>query len=314
MAVLGLLLVLGGCRSEPGVAAYIDDDVITIEALEAAVAHRLQDPALIDQVEPGAPEYQRLVLTGLIIDRVYDSLAESYDVTVADREVDQALRDLADGGSVDAGLAQLAEDQSLAEADVRAGVRLRLIRDGIAEAEDLIVPIDEDALRERFTAERASLSTINLGYLTVPDVDTAADVLAALESNPGSYPDLAGDYPGEFTLPTLTRSSLADVPGPLVPSILGTVVGQGFILPVDETGGVVVGYIAGLDVPEFDDVRDELAERAEAEAAEQADAAVSEIVTAYLAERDIVVNPRFGVLSEDGVVPVEGGTVDILGD
>lgn len=306
--------MLTGCRSEPGVAAYIDDDVITIDALEAAVAQRLQDPALIDQVEPGAPEYQRLVLTGLIIDRVYDSLAGSYDVTVADREVDQALRDLADGGSVDAGLAQLAEDQSLAEADVRAGVRQRLIRDGIAEAEDLIAPIDEDALQERFAAERASLSTINLGYITVPDVDTAADVLAALESDPGSYAELAGDYPGEFTLPTLTRSSLADVPGPLVPSILETVVGQGFSLAVDETGGVVVGYIAGLDVPEFDDVRDELAERAEAEAAEQADAAVSEIVTAYLAERDIEVNPRFGVLSEDGVVPVEGGTVDILGD
>jgi len=305
---------LAGCRSEPGVAAYVEDMTISTDALAAAVDERLTDPNIAAVIEPGDADYQRQVLSQLVQQGIYRILSADYDVSVTDRDVDAKLDELLAGDdqqSAEDVYARLAAEQSLAEIDVRENVRQALIRAEIAVEEGLDGPVQEPALMQRYEEIKDQLSTIELGFITVPDQETADATLAALVADPNSYPALAATYAGPNTQPVLRSAPLTDVPAPLLPSVSQTAAGQGFILPLAETGGIVVGYVASLEVPPFEEVESQV----RVEAASGVDAAVGEIVTEIVAGFDIDINPRYGSLDEGQVVSdTGGGVVRILED
>ena len=98
---------------------------------------------------------------------------------------------------------------------------------------------------------------------------------------------------------------MADPPAQLAPSVLQTPVGQGFTLAVPEAGGIVVGDVASLVVPSFEQLRDQLL----AEAAAGVDEAARQFVAEAVAGLDIDINPRYGSFDEGQVVPDSGGGV-----
>lgn len=315
LAVLSLLTLaaLTGCRTEPGVAAYVGNLTISTDQLASAVEQRLADDNIAAVVEPGDADYQRLVLSQLLQQAIYRILSADYDVNVTDREVDDKLDELLSGDevqSVEDVYARLAAEQMLAEVDVRENVRQALTREAIAAAVGLDGPTQEPALRQRYEEIKDQLSTIELGFITVPDQDTADTTLAALLADPGSYPALAATYFGPNTQPTVRSAPLSDVPAPLLPSVLQTAAGQGFTVAVPQTGGIVVGYVASLEVPPYEEVRSQV----RVEAASGVDAAVGEIVTEFVSGLDIDVNPRYGSLDQGRIVPDSGGVVRILED
>jgi len=308
------IAALAGCRTEPAVAAYVEDVTISTEQLAAAVEQRLADRNIAAVVEPGDPDYQRLVLDQLVQQAIYRMLSSNYGVDVSDREVDNKIDELLSGGSAEGGddaanveetYAQIAAEQKFAEIDVREEVRRILIRAEIAAQEGLDAPIQEPALRERYEEIRSQVTTIQLGYITVPDQATADGTLAAVVANPASYPAVAATFPGPYTIPAVSSSQLADVPAPLVPAILQTAVGQGFTLAVPETGGIVVGFVAAIDVTPFEEVKDQL----ESESSGAVEEAVNGVVAEYVAGLDIDINPRYGRLNLGRVVPENGGGV-----
>lgn len=313
--ILSLFAVaaLAGCRTQAAVAAYVEDITISTAELAAAVEQRLDDENVAAVVEPGDPDYQRLVLSQLLQQTSYRILGNNYGVSVTDRQVEDKLAELLSGDttqSVEDVYAQLASERLLSQIDVRENVRQALIRERIAAAEDLDGPIEEPALRERYEQIKEQLSTVEFGYLTAPDQAAADATLALLLADPTTYEAFAATYAGPFTQPTLLRSPPAEVPAPLVSSVLQTSVGQGFTVAVPDTGGIVVGYVASLEVPEFDEVREEI----RTEAADAVDAAVGEVVTEFVAGLEIDINPRYGSLDQGEVVPVNGGVVQILED
>lgn len=316
LPVLSLMAVavLAGCRSEPGVAAYVEDMTISTDALAAAVDERLTDPNIAAVIEPGDADYQRQVLSQLVQQGIYRILSDRYDVSVTDRAVDDKLDELLSGDdaqSVEDVYARLASEQLLAEIDVRENVRQALTREAIAVEEGLDDPIQEPALMQRYEEIKDQLSTIDLGFITVADQDTADATLAALVADPSTYPALAATYAGPFTEPAVFSAPLADVPAELLPSIVATPVGQGFTVAVPQTGGIVVGYVAALDVPPFEEVRSQV----RVEASSGVDAAVGELVTEFVSGLDIDINPRYGSLDQGRVVPdSDGGVVRILED
>lgn len=308
---LSAVLALVGCRTEASVAAYVGDLAISTERLAEAVDERMADENIAAITEPGDPDYQRFVLSQLVQQSIYRLLSAAYDISVTDLEVDEKLDELLSGEvqSAAAVYAQLATEQRLSEIDVRENVRQALTREKVAVVEGLDGPIQEPALRQRYEEIKDQLSTIELGFITVPDQQTANATLAALLANPGSYPALAATYAGPYTQPTVFSSPLSDIPAELVPSVLQTAVGQGFTVAVPRTSGIVVGYVASLEVPPFPEVRDQV----RVEAASEVDAAVGEIVTAFVSDLDIDVNPRYGSLEQGRVVPdSDGGVVRIL--
>jgi len=309
---LSAVLALGGCRTEASVAAYVGDLSISTEQLADAVEDRMADENIAAIIEPGDPDYQRFVLSQLVQQAIYRLLSVAYDVSVTDVEVEGKLDELLSGGEVqsaEAVYAQLATEQRLAEIDVRENVRQALTREKVAAVEDLDGPIRELALRQRYEEIKDQLSTIELGFITVPDQQTANTTLAALLANPGSYPALAANFAGPYTQPTVFSSPLSDIPAELVPSVLQTAPGQGFTVAVPRTSGIVVGYVASLEVPPFPEVRDQV----RVEAASEVDTAVGEIVTAFVSDLDIDINPRYGSLEQGRVVPdSDGGVVRIL--
>jgi len=308
------VLALAGCRTEPAVAAYIGDRTITTDQLEAAVQERMDDPNIAAVVEPGDADYQRNVLSLLIKQVEYRILSASYDVAVSDRDVEVRLNELLVGNSpdeVEALYARIAAEEMAAQIDVRENVRQALIREAVAAEEGLDGPIQETALRERYEEIKNQLSTIEVGLITVPDQETADATLETLVTDPSTYGALAATYAGPDTLPSLATSMVSEVPPELLPSVLQTAVGQGFTVALPGTPGIVVGYVASLDVPPFEEAQEQL----RLEAASGVDASAAEIVTQFFSGIDIDINPRYGALDEDRVVPAaDGGVVRILED
>ncbi len=206
LPVVTVLVVaaLAGCRTEPAVAAYVENLTISTDELAAAVDQRLADENIAAVVEPGDADYQRLVLSQLVQQSIYRILSADYGVEVTDRQVQDKLDELLSGDGPQGGedvFAQLAAEQMLSELDVRENVRQALIRAAIAAEEGLDGPTQEPALRQRYEEIKDQLSMIELGFITVPDQETADTTLATVLADPDSYDDLAATYAGPNTQP-----------------------------------------------------------------------------------------------------------------
>ncbi len=311
--VTGFLLTLAvaglaGCRTSPNVAAYVGDDRITVDRLDREIDQRLEDQAVAAYAASDEDGFTRLVLGLLVQEDVHAAAAERYDVLVGDDDVRARITELLGGQDPEAVYAQLAQ-RGLSRTDVFENVRQQLVRQRIAEAQGLAEGLSEQELRARYDEIRESLGRVQLGYITVPDQATADAVLAQLTADPASYPALAGQHAGDFTLPAMEPRSPDQIPGPIAQGVAAAAPNTGFTLPVQETGGIVVAFVGETTYPTFEEVRPDL----EQQAASAADDAAQKLVDEVRADLDITVNPRYGRLEDGQIQPVEGGVVDILG-
>jgi hypothetical protein len=306
-AVAGLALVgLAGCRTAPNVAAYVGDTQVTVAELESAVDDRLEDPAIEQFAGEDRDGYTRQVLGTLVQDEVHREAAERYGVEVTDAEVRDRLEDIFAGRDLEEAYAGLAS-QGLSRQDALLLLRQQMIRLRIAEQEGLGDALSDEALRERYEQRTAEATDIEFGYITVPNQRTANQVVAALEANPDRYADLAARYAGDFTLAETASRPLDQIPGPLAEQAADAEPGTAFAVPVEETGGIVVGFVG--PAPSFEELRPQLQQEAEGEVDQEA----SPLVVEVRDDLGVVVNPRYGELQDDGQVqPAEGGVVDLL--
>jgi hypothetical protein len=306
---LTALVALAGCRTSPTVAAYVGDDRISVDALSAAVDERLADPGIATFAAGDRTAYARQVLGLQVTERVYAAAARRYDVAVSDADVQDRIDTLLGGADENTVFQQLAQQQGVTAEDVRENVRQQLVRLRAATAAGK-ADLSDAALQRRYDDSRGQLAQVQLGIITVPDQATADAVLAQLTADPAGYPALAAQYAGSNTLPATRAFSAGQLPGVLTDSVAATPPGQGFTQAVAEAGGVVVGFVAGSDVPVFADVRDQLAQQAASEAEDTGTALVGDVRKSL----GITVNPRYGTLDGDTVVAASGGVVQLLED
>jgi hypothetical protein len=300
---------LAGCRTSPNVAAYVGDDEISVAQVDDAVAERLADPDIAAYAGDDEVGFTRQVLSLQVGEEVYAAAARRYDVQVSDADVQARIVELLAGNDPDAVYTQIAQQQGATREDVVENVRQQLLRQRIAVAAGE-ADVSEEALRARYEQSSATLSTVELGFVTVPDQATADAVLAQLTADPASYPAVAAQFAGQSTLPQLESRTADTVPGVLAQSVAATAPGQGFTLPLAQVGGVVVGFVGSVTVPTFDDARAQLETQVVADA-EDAGAA---LVSAVRDDLDVDVNPRYGVLDEGRVVAADDGVVELLED
>jgi SurA N-terminal domain/PPIC-type PPIASE domain len=300
---------LAGCRTSPAVAAYVGDEQVTVAELDDAVAERLADPDIASFAGDDEVSYTRQVLSLQVGEEVYAAVAQRYDVQVSDADVQARLDQLIGSSDPAVVYTQVAQQQGASREDVFENVRQQLVRERAAVAEGK-ADVSEQALRARYEQTKASLATIDLGVITVPDQATADGVLAQLTADPAGYPALAAQHAGSNTLPDVQQLSAADLPDVLAASVAATPAGQGFTLSVPEAGGVVVGYVRAVTVPSFEDAREQLAQQV----AGEADDAGTALVSAVRDDLRLKVNPRYGVLDEGRVVAPDGGVVRLLED
>ena len=307
-AVAGLALAgLAGCRTAPSVAAYVGDEQVSVAELRSAVDDRLADPAIEEAAAADEQAYTRRVLTQLVEDEVHTVAAERYGVEVTPADVRERIDTLIGSDVPEDVYAQLAQ-QGVSRQDVFSSVRQQLIRLQIAEGEGLSGALSEEALRERYEETKGSSAQVEFGYITVPDERTATQVVATLEADPRRYAELAQRYAGDFTLPQVTPVSPDQIPGPLAQQASEAQPGTAFAVPVAETGGVVVGFVAGQTFSTFEELRPQLEQQATGEVEQ----AAGELVAEVREDLDVVVNPRYGDLRDGQVQPADGGVVDIL--
>jgi len=300
---------LAGCRSSPNVAAYVGTAQVSVAELDAAVAERLADPGIAAYAEADEVGFTRQVLSLQVGEEVYTEVARREGVEVSDADVRARIDQLLDGSDPAAVFEQLAQQQGASEADVLENVRQQLVRQRLAVAAGQ-ADLSEQALQDRYEQARGSLAQVDLGLITVPDQQTADAVLAQLVADPAAYPAVAAQHPDPNTLPAVQALSPADLPQQLAEPVATTPAGQGFTVPLPEVGGVVVGFVGAVVVPEFAAVRDQLADQA----ASEADEAGAQLVAAAREDLDLDVNPRYGVLDEGQVVAGDGGVVQVLED
>ena len=293
---------LTACRTSPSVAAYVGNAQVTVAELEAAVAERLRDPDIAAFAETEEAEFTRRVLGLLVQEEVYAEAAQRYDVEAGDDAVRARIRELLGEDDPDTVYGELAL-QGIGREDVFENVRQQLLRQRIAEADGQAEGLSDEALRARYEEVREDLAEVSFGYITVPDQATADTVLAQLTATPASYPALAAQYPGAYTLPAFESRSPEELPGVLAEGVSSAAPNTGFTTAVPETGGVVVTFVEGTVYPPFEEVRPQL----ESEAGEAADAAGGDLVEAVRDDLGVTLNPRFEDVGDSGVV-------DILGD
>jgi SurA N-terminal domain len=306
-AVAGLALAgLAGCRTAPNVAAYVGDGTVTVSELESEVDDRLEDPAIEQFTGGDRTTYTRQVLSTLVQDEVHTAAAEQYGVEVTDTEVRDRLDQIFAGQDEAEAYAGLAS-QGISRPDAFSIIRQQLIRLEIAEQEGLDDPLSEDALQERYEQTVADATSIPFGYITVPDERTADQVVAALEADPDRYAALAERFAGTYTVAETREYALEEIPGPLAQQAAEAEPGTAFAVPVEETGGIVVGFVG--PAPTFEELRPELQQQAEAEIDQAAQPLVQEVRD----DLDVTVNPRYGDLQDDGQIqPDADGVVKIL--
>ncbi|MCZ2819110.1 SurA N-terminal domain-containing protein [Modestobacter sp. VKM Ac-2977] len=300
---------LAGCRTDPDVAAYVGDEQVTVAELDEAVDTRLADPAIAAYAAGDEVGYTRQVLSLRVGEELHDEVARRWGVEVPDADVRARIVELLGGADPETVFAQVAQQQGASEADVVENVRQQLVRQRAAVAAGLVEP-SEAALRERYEQVVPGLAQVELGLVTVPDQATADAVLAQLTADPAGYPAVAAQYAGPNTLPQIEARAPADLPAVLAEPIAATPPGQGFTLALPEAGGVVVGFVRGVAVPTFEQLRPQLADQAAAEAAEAGAALVARVRD----DLDLVVNPRFGTLQGGQVVAADDGVVQLLED
>jgi peptidyl-prolyl cis-trans isomerase SurA len=310
LVTTGLLLAapvfgLTACRTSPDVAAYVGDSEVTVAELEAAIEERTSNDAIAAVAESEPANYRRYVLNTLIQAEVHAAAAERYGVEVDADDVRNEIDDLLGDQDPEAAYEQLAQ-QGTSEADVFENVRQRLIRREVAEAEE-VEELEEPALQDRYEETSGALSEYLFGFITVPDQATADSVLAQLTAAPDSYAAVAAQYPGENTLPELQRAGADQLPQVLADGITGAEPGTGFVLPVDQAGGVVVTFVADVVTPSFEEQLPQLEVQA-------ADEAGIPLVNAVRDDLDVTVNPRFGAWDGEQVVEGDGGVVEVLED
>jgi peptidyl-prolyl cis-trans isomerase SurA len=306
-AVAGLALVgLAGCRTAPNVAAYVGDAQVSVTELESAVEDRLADPAIGEFAGQDPDTYTRQVLGTLVQDEVHTVAAERYGVEVAPAEVRDRLAEIFAGRDEEEAYAGLAA-QGLSRQDAFLLIRQQMIRLRIAEEEGLDDALSDEALRERYEQTTAERTEIDFGYITVPNQRTADLIVSALEANPGRYAELADRYAGEFTLAEPQLTALEQIPGPLAEQAADAEPGTAFAVPVEQAGGIVVGFVG--PAPSFEESRPELEQAAAGEVDQEAAPLVEEVRQ----DLGVVVNPRYGDLQDDGQIqPSEDGVVRLL--
>jgi peptidyl-prolyl cis-trans isomerase SurA len=241
-----------------------------------------------------------------VLRQVYSRAAERYGVEVSSADVRDRIGLLLGGQDADTVFAQLAEQQGVSRQDVEESVREQLIRLEIAAKEGLDDPLSEEALRKRFEQTTTDPTKVRFGYITVPDQRTADQVVAALDADPARYAELAGRFAGDYTV-EIQELSPDQIPGPLAQQAAAAEPGTAFAVPVQEVGGVVVGFVA--PAPTFEELRPQLQQAAEGEVGQAAQPLVDKVRD----DLDVVVNPRYGELKDDGQIkPAGDGVVKIL--
>jgi peptidyl-prolyl cis-trans isomerase SurA len=309
----GLLLALAlpslaACRTSPDVAAYVGDATVTVAELEQGVDERLADDAVAEYAAADPAAYTRRVLGFLVEREVYAEVADRYDVSVPDAEVRDRIDQLMGDDDPDDVYDQLAA-QGVSRADVSETIRQQLLREELAAA-DGAGDLSEASLRDAYAELREEYVQPEFGYITVADEATAAAVAAELTAAPEGYAAVAARYPGPSTLPELTQRPAEDLPPVLSDQFAEAEPGTAFSVPVRDLG-VVVGFLAGEVYPTFEELR----EQVEAAVAERLAVAGAEVADEVRQDLDVTINPRYGVLDEDGrLVRGEGGAVRILAD
>jgi peptidyl-prolyl cis-trans isomerase SurA len=299
---------LSACRTAPNVAAYVGDEQVTVSELDAAVADRLEDDVVAAYAEDQGDDYTRRVLSALVQREVYDAAAQRAGVEVTDAAVRDRIDEVlaAQWPDNETAYAELAT-QGYTRADVFEEVRELVLRQEIAEAEGQGDALSEEALRARYEDTKDSLTSVSMGYITVPDQATADAVLAQLTASPADYATVAARYPGPATTPELEVRMPEDVPAVLAQGVAAAAPNTGFTIPVAEAGGVVVTFVQGT--PTFEQVREDLEQQARGEL----DQAGAKLVSDVRDDLGVRFNPRFGVPKDDKLV-AGSGVVDILGD
>jgi peptidyl-prolyl cis-trans isomerase SurA len=302
------IAALAGCRTSPDVAAYVGDRTITVSELKSAVDARTRDDTVAAFAAKDRAAYTRQVLSLLVLHEVYAAAAEHYRVgEPSDGEALDYITSLLGQDGVDQEFTQDAQ-QGFARTDVLELARERMIQASVAQATGKGEQPTEAVLRARYTKDAAQYTVYELGYITVPDQATATAVLAQLEAQPATYPTLAAAAPGNNTLPQLTSFTAANIPA-FGDQVQATAPGTGFTTTVQQVQGVVVCFVASATPTPFEQVRDQVARSVQ----NDAEKAGQQVLTDFRSGLDVTVNPRYGVLKQQVVVPDTDGVVHILG-
>lgn len=334
LAVTATMALFGGVAActENSDAARVGDDTITIKQLDSVVDEGLADPDLGPVAEDTLPEYRKAALSMLVQQKFFDQVAEHFDLSFTDAEVDEVEAQIFEATKQQLGLDPNAEPRALiqalaeqgqfvTESDLRIISEATLIQQLVGEQSgaDTSAAAGEQATQQ-LTQQQTNYE---LGLIAVADEATAQDVAVQLEQNPADYPNVATQYPSPNTVPqpqNVTGEQLAQLMPELAQNVPVTPAGQAFsfALPADAGAAPGEAYAVVLVSSVSEPAPADIQQQVDSQLANQAiDAGLTEIKQ-FAESVDVWVNPRYGAVGTDsnGLPTIEdapdNGVVKVL--
>lgn len=282
-------LALTGCQPSTGTAAYVGNERITEEQLQAAVNDGLAQPGVQDtirtQYQGDLSEYRRTVLFRAVQHRLVSLAAQQTGVRTNDTEVSQLI-------SLEGGFDRLRTNGGLSAAAATQQARDQLLTTELGYTRGGVPRPTDAQLQAAYQAQKLDNSTAQLGLLQLPDPATLRRVLAHLRTDPASFAALASAYPSG-SQPAATPYKVSELKPALRQEIISAAPDT-FVSYVGTDTGTMTQYLVikvyRVDSPSLADLRLSLSQESLATAY-----SAGQGYLAKLAQQvGVRVNPRYG--------------------
>jgi foldase protein PrsA len=317
--VVALVALAAACGSTTSVAARVGDDEVSQDDLTTAVGVYRSifagQQGVCGLPEPGVEldtaACDRAVLGDLVLTQLAEGYATDHGVAVSDAEVEETVSSLEERYGTDE-LRRELDRNGVTREDLAELVRRSLVQQAVVSA----VTADrlgEGELRARYEERLTDLSTIEVDHILVESEAEANDVYEAV-TQPGfsraDFKDLArevstdpgvaengGTYGPEAAAtfdPDFAAGALALEPGEIS-------------RPVESGFGWHVIRLESKDVPEFDEVRDQIVQ-------DESPTVFADWLRELLDTVTVDVNPRLGRWDDQTFTIVRVGSTDPSAD
>ncbi len=205
---LAASLSLAACgQIDPSAAAVVGSSSIPQSQLASMVTRGLADAQAAAQFGSDKAQFTREQLTRLISERIVDEAAAEHGVSVSEGDVDRQMQTYAQQAGGQAQLEAQAAQGGVPPKDLRAFIRMLVLRNALGDRLIADLPVDKAKLEQAYAQASDQYDQMHIAHILVSDKATADRILAQAKADPGSFAALAKQY----SLDTQTKDNGGDL-------------------------------------------------------------------------------------------------------
>jgi len=191
------VLLLSGCgdsRLQPGAAAIVGSQRISVEVLQKTTEASLADPQAQESLGADRAGFQRQVLGRLVRSEVLTQAARSRGVSVTDGDVARRLEEFVQGAGSRAALEEQAAQGGIPADALESFVRDIVLTEKLGDELVRDIDVPQADLRAAYDANIGQFDQIRSRHILLEDEATARRILAEVQADESRFTALAAQF------------------------------------------------------------------------------------------------------------------------